>query len=68
MKKLNYKTLLTGLMPALILASCSTTKHLAEGEVLYVGTPTTKTRAAEILRYVFFERYNAKDYDTIREI
>ena len=33
---------------------------------LYVGTPTTKTRAAEILRYVFFERYNAKDYDTIR--
>jgi len=42
MKKLNYKTLLTGLMPALILASCSTTKHLAEGEVLYVGTPTPK--------------------------
>ena len=40
MKKLNYRTILVGLISILMFGSCSTTKHLAEGEVLYIGTPT----------------------------
>lgn len=46
-------------------------QHVLKGEKwpsLYVGTPTTKTRATEILKYVFFERYGIKDYDAIKVI
>ena len=39
MKRLNYNFLIAGLF-LLLTGACSTTKHLAEGEVLYIGTPT----------------------------
>ena len=34
----------------------------------YVGTETTKDRSIEILRYLFFERLQIYDYDSLKAI
>ena len=54
----NYNLLLASLL-LILTGACSTTKHLAEGEVLYIGTPTP-----EIINY---EKCDAGD-KTLEEV
>ena len=54
----NYNLLLASLL-LILTGACSTTKHLAEGEVLYIGTPTP-----EIVNY---EKCDAGD-KTLEEV